>query len=450
MRISSIKTMQKSIVYKSNFNNKLFLSPFQRQKDNCDSFVKNNFNPQPKELSFRGLPYKLPISYTLYSCDYTGADVFDVFKKFKLGNYLDLNGNSKDEKAREIRSSNLKVLNYLYTPKDKKYFIAAYEDYTGFPDMKEVSSRIKSEFVSASEKAQNILQKKYPEYSSAYEIVAMGYDGVSSVAKETAFPGSDLDKAYVILKGSDDDLENEITVQNFKAELWKNTDQIILSYNHDVSAFPEIYTEKQINSMCKAINKAAGEMNLFHQETVRKPIKILGIFNSFKEEKKPSKYSFYRELTDSFSEDYVGANKFIIDLANKFPANYTWQKPINVSNPSREDIYKSSFIIESISHGERLKGEDFKLPINKRVADLINLSQIQSLKKKSSLKEKYIKRKNIQNDYKYWSTDKKIAFIKSMIKASCSDNNEFPEYYTTTEEDKFKQVLDALYLGGNN
>ena len=50
----------------------------------------------------------------------------------------------------------------------------------------------------------------------------MGYDGVSSVAKFKSLPGSDLDKAYITIKGSSysESIDNDV-VNQFKEQLWE-------------------------------------------------------------------------------------------------------------------------------------------------------------------------------------------------------------------------------------
>lgn len=443
MRVSCINAIQKSIVHNNySKNNSLF---FNKRNNSSDVFVKKS-NSLENKLSFRGLPYSL---YIKQQNEITGDEAFEYFQKLSLGNYLDLNGDSKDEKAREIRKKNLSFLDKVKDVWEKDAFIEKYCEHTGFPDMQKVSSNIKNAFVDAVSTSKNIIQRQYG-FSGNYvnfNVIGFGYDGISSVSRNTAFPGSDLDKAYVILQGNDDDSSNEITVQNFKAELWDNTDQTILSYNHDAVSFPEVYTVKQINAMCEAINKAVEKMDLFSHKKVTKSKPHLLFFTKTYEEVLPSKYDEYKKLTTEYSEDYVKANKFVIDLARQFKPNYSWDKAINVENPSREDIYKACFVIESILHGKTLSENKVELPIDKKVGDLINLSQIQALKNSTFKKEKYEKRLNMETAFNSWHLNQQFEFIKSMIKASCSDNTAFPHYYKTKEEDRFQEVIKAIGLG---
>ena len=441
MRVSCINAIQKSIVSRNNFkNNSLF---FNKRNENKDIFVKT-FTPVKNQLSFRGLPYSL---YIKQQNEITADEAFEYFEQLSLGNYLDLNGDTKDEKAREIRKKNLSFLDKVKDVWEKDSFIDKYCEHTGFPDMKKVSSKILDEFCMAVNKSKSLIYLENYNLMDASKIIGFGYDGVSSVSRNTAFPGSDLDKAYVILKGSDNDFDNLMLVQNYKGKLWDNTDQTILSYNHDAVSFPEVYTVKQINAMCEAINKAAEKMDLFSHKTVTKSKPHLLFFTKTYEEALPSKYDEYKKLTTEYSEDYVKANKFVIDLARQFKPNYSWDKAINVENPSREDIYKACFVIESILHGKTLSENKVELPIDKKVGDLINLSQIQALKNSTFKKEKYEKRLNMETAFNSWHLNQQFEFIKSMIKASCSDNTAFPHYYKTKEEDRFQEVIKAIGLG---
>ena len=442
MKVNGINAIPKGVAHSVYLKSNYFLF---NKKNNCtDTFVKTN-NKVKDVPSFRGLPYYLNISSKK---ELTGDEAFEYFERLKLGNYLDLNGDTKDEKARAIRKQNLSFLDKVKDVWEKDVFIDKYCEHTGFPDMQKVSSKILDEFQFAVDKSCAWVNIENPDLRESSKIIGFGYDGVSSVSRNTAFPGSDLDKAYVILQGSNNDFDNHMLVQNYKGKLWENTDQIILSYNHDAVSFPEVYTVKQINAMCEAINKTAEKMDLFSHKTVSKSKPHLLFFTKTYEEVLPSKYDKYKELTQEYSEDYVKANQFVIDLAQHFKPNYNWDMPVNVENPSREDIYKACFIIESILHGDKLDFGRMRLPIDEKVGELINLSQIQALKKSTYKKEKYEKRKNMEVDFNSWNINTQFDFIKAMIKASCSDNTGFSDYFKTHEEDRFQSVLKAMGLGG--
>lgn len=446
------KVFSEKAYSKKGFRNRAFLG---------DAFEKNttkNRNNSPagkygtgpyntgegRNIAFRGLPYKL--KETPYKNTLNGNEALQKFENFKLGNYLDINGDPKEPGAKRIRENNLSFLERVYNTSDKKQFIDGYNALSGFPDMAEVSRRIQQEFINACQKSEKALMREYPGCKDCYKIVSAGFDGISSTSQNTAFPGSDLDKAYVILQGNDNDSDNVNIAKNFRRELWKNTDQRILSYNHDAAAFPGVYTLKQINSVADAINKKTEEMNLHEKKEISGTTLYQKLFKPQKSE--PTKYDNYMALTKTFDSDYVRANEFIIDVAKKFPRAFAWRTYPDCQHPSREDIYKTGFILESIEHGKQLIGEHFETGLNSDARDLINLSQIRAIRNNSQPKEKYEKRKNISHEFEKWDTEKQFSFIKAMIKASCGDNEDFEEYFQSSEDQKFSALLKALGLEG--
>ena len=389
---------------------------------NADIFERQSCgSKQTSKLAFRGMPYNL--EYERWG-SISGYRAIEIFENFRLGNYLDLNGNQNDKEAYRKREDNLRFLDMVQTDQDKKVFIDEYKRITGFPKVQVVCDKLKNQFIKACFVSQNILQEKYPESKEKFEILEAGYDGISSVAKNSAFPGSDLDKAYVILAGSNNDWENEETVKKFKAELWKNTDQRVLSYNHDASAFPEVYTIKQINALSKAINKKTSEMD-------------------------KQDISYYRKIMQSFSDDYVKANSYLVDLAMKFPVTQNWGLPINATNPSREDIYKVSYVLEALFKGEKLITNHSEFVLDDTPKELLNLSQITPIKNNSTPKEKHLARRKIFEEFDSWPVFKQYELVKSMIKGSCSNETSLDDSFKTNEIDRYAKLMERLNLKTN-
>lgn len=417
-------------------------------KCNKNAFAQDVFeysNKKPHNVSFRGAPYVLKQPYGSSISAEEGIKYFDCLK---LGNYLDINGNPQNYHDKLIRKNNLSFLDKIKTPQSKQTFMDYYKGLTGFPNMSEVSQNIKKQFIIACTKAETINKQNFPQNASYYDILSAGYDGVSSVARNMALPASDLDKAYVILRGCDSDTKNEAIVNNFKAELWKNTDQRILSYNHDIDSFPKVYTEKQIMSILDSINKKSDELGLDKKEE----IKPKGLWDKLLNGTtyKPSKREDYKALTQRYNPDYIAANAFFIKLASKYESTNSWDESLNTQNPSREDIYKAAFVLEAMLKGEILIGK--RILNGKKIwnIDLINLSQVDGIKNSSPIKEKYILRKNLNIDFESWDIDKQFAFIKECIKAGCADDTEFPEYFKSDTENKFNALLKKLEVGAHD
>ena len=397
-----------------------------------DSFVmnrKNNLN----ELSFGASPIKLDLGKYANKTTLTGKEAIEIFKKFKSGNYLDLNGVVRSRYDSSIRRQNISFLDKVIETKDKQEFVEYYKELTGFPSLGLVAYKIKDQFKAAAINSEKYLFEKGKHYQSFYEIATMGYDGVSSVERKTALPGSDLDKAYVVIKGcSYSEVADNEVVNEFKEQLWRNTDQRVLSYNHDADSFPKVYSETQIKNLVKAIDKVSAPSLI---ETIIPGATLISlVIDLLRDKEPPTKYNY----------DYVDANSHFIRLCKKFPIRGDWD--LDSKNPSRENIYSFGFIAEAMYRGEVFKGERDSDLRKSEAIKLLNVSQINALKHASGNKEKYQQREQLAKDFNSWSVDKQFSFVKSLILASCGEKTDFPEYFASNTEDKFLELMRAVGL----
>lgn len=392
------------------------------------STTNNNQN-----TSFKLTPWRLNTGLE-HANKIHGKDAIKIFENFKLGNYLDLDGGGYSYINSSIRRANLSFLDKVKDYFDKKEFVEYYKNLTGFPDLWSVAYRIKEEFKSAVNKAESIVKSnvEYSWHKEYYNVLGTGYDGVSSVAKRKALPGSDLDKAFVILKGYGHDKDNDI-IDKFKSELWKNTDQRILSYNHDIDSFPKIYTDEQVSVLTSTIDDKMGLSKLGR-------VTPFGIFEAIartiiEKDTPPSEYN----------NDYVEANSYFIKLCKKFPKKGDWN--LDILNPSRENIYNFGFILEVLKWGEHFKKYDNWYINTSSAAKQLNVSQIFSLKNSSGYKDKYAKRERLENEFNNWDVDKQFRFIKSLIYNSCGEKTyDFPEYFASSEVDRFERLKREVGL----
>ena len=212
-----------------------------------DTFEKQS-QKNKRQISFGNRPWELkPQNFGVSRTgNITGSEAIRLYTQLKSGNYLDIGDDSFDfYNCNRIREENLSFLDRLNYSSDKREFVRFYEDFTGFPNLKVVSRNIRNTFLGAVEQAQRDL------YFDRYNVVLAGYDGLCSVGRGKAFPGSDLDKAYVILQGTGYPQGDIEAVDKFKGKLWEYTDQRLLSYNHDEAAFPQVYTKEQIEDLKK-------------------------------------------------------------------------------------------------------------------------------------------------------------------------------------------------------
>lgn len=398
-----------------------------------------------RNVRFLAAPWRLNLGHLEYAEKISGKEAIDIFEKFKLGNYLDLDGGKESFFNSRIRNNNLSFLDKLKNISDKKEFIDYYKQLTGFPSLENVAYKIKKEFQYAVDRTEKLLKSKYDSYKQKYfDILHVGYDGVSSVAKKKALPGSDLDKAFVIIRGDGESYEyneyneaNEKLVNEFKAQLWENTDQRILSYNHDADSFPKVYTDIQVKSL---INEIEYKMFIDKISIASKIFPPFAIAETF------AKVLFTpTHPSTTYNNDYVAANSFFIKLCKKFPKKGNWN--LDLQNPSRENIYNFGFILEALKWGEDLKTSYDTYVNSSMAANLINVSQIYSLKNSQGYKSKYAAREKLAREFNNWSIDKQLKLIKSLILNSCGEeSSDFPEYFTSSESNKFENLMRAVGL----
>ncbi|MDO5307110.1 MAG: hypothetical protein Q4E83_05060 [bacterium] len=395
-----------------------------------------------RNVRFLAAPWILNLGHLEYAEKISGKEAIDIFEKFKLGNYLDLDGGKESLFNSRIRNNNLSFLDKLKNISDKKEFIDYYKQLTGFPSLENVAYKIKKEFQYAVDRTEKLLKSKYDNYKQKYfDILHVGYDGVSSVAKKKALPGSDLDKAFVIIRGDGESYEsnesNEKLVNEFKAQLWKNTDQRILSYNHDADSFPKVYTDIQVKSL---INEIEYKMFIDKISIASKIFPPFAIAETF------AKVLFTpTHPSTTYNNDYIAANSFFIKLCKNFPKKGNWN--LDLQNPSRENIYNFGFILEALKWGEDLKTSYDTYVNSSMAANLINVSQIYSLKNSQGYKSKYAQREKLAREFNNWSIDKQLKLIKSLILNSCGEeSSDFPEYFTSSESNKFESLMRAVGL----
>lgn len=429
MKIHPITT--NSIYYKKNSNNKIKTSLYTTK----ESALSDSFVAKRQNLSFGTSPIKLDLGKYSNKPILNGKEAIEIFENFKSGNYLDFNGNVKSLADSKIRIENLSFLDKVIDAQDKKKFIEYYKNLTGFPDLWTVAYKIKEQFTKAVNLSEHQLKNNAPESEKDYyEVLGYGYDGASSISRNTALPGSDLDKAYIILKGHSTNNEiNKRIVNEFKGKIWENTDQRVLSYNHDADSFPKIYTDKQVTNL--VTNMQLKDYNSLSEKIL--PPAGLG-FNLARLILKPQKPS------TNFKNDFVEANSHFIKLCKRFPIAGHWE--LNTENPTRENIYSFGFILEALKQGEAFKKYDNFWIDSKGVADYINASQIRAIKSGEGNKEKYQQREKLAKGFDSWSIDKQFRFIKSLMLASCGEKTEFPEYFTSNTEDKFMEIMKAVGL----
>ena len=392
--------------------------------DACFYYPRNDFHKARKafynknfsQINFEAKPHKLPkiAINTVY-------DAILLYGFLSCGNFLDSSDDDVFPQNKKIRDENLNFLDKLTSDNDKRAFIEHYKEVTGFPNLELVSKKIEKEFILGIKKSSIGIE--------GAECLAAGYDGTCSVGKGKAFPGSDLDKSFIILKGTGNIYQDESVLNSFKHNLWNNIDQRLLSFNHDIS-FPSVYTIAQITDKMEKINN----------KTCYLPI-----------DKSRLNY-----LIDEEYKNIETAAEYNIQISKQFDVTSN-----NNFELTKEDVKNMAYLIESIRDGKYLitsyEIENFKNKYkNTSFYKYSNVAQMTAMKKAveegRENKSKIILRQNMEQDFTNWNLNKQFEFIKTLIKYSCEDNEKFREYFSNdrTVKDAYKPLLNILTQGNRN
>ena len=200
------------------------------------SAINTNIQHRNYKNNFKGITTAIPIS-KLDKRD----DLLQYIGCLSQAKYYEALDDNIYPSNKTIRRQNFSLLDANFSTEFKKAFIELYKNMTGFPNLKKTSSMIVKEFMVKSETGARKFDSK---------IEGLGFDCTSSIGLQKALPGSDIDKAYVILK----DNGNPYLVDSFKAYLWENVNQFLMSLNHR-DTFPEVFTTKKIESTLEKVDK---------------------------------------------------------------------------------------------------------------------------------------------------------------------------------------------------
>lgn len=399
--------------------------------------INNNY-----QQNFRGTPQKI---YGGVVKNYQDALIW--WEKLRYAKYLDAHFNSDYDKA--IRAENYSFLDKLTSYADKSAFIEKFCEFTKFPNVKAVSEKIDSTFKNCVKDVAAKLNSTYRE--NCFNIIDNGYDPTCSVALKKSFPGSDLDKGYIILEGNSNWLDDKEVTNRFAGGLWDNLDQRIASLNHK-NTFPSIYTKKQVENMLDKLDLKAQKVE---SDSMKKgALKTLGVtllgtaLGGFG----IALGSAYLALVLSNAQQ--DREKVVTDPYEAAGINRAIAKKLETPE-EREEAKNFAFFIETVL------ANIWKFPSGKdnsffsRIKDSLfavssNVTQVKAWQKKIDggyLKNKLRKRMQLQNDFNKMSTDTKYNLVKDVIKY-CTDeqSNMFNEYFRNDDDIdlRYERLLDSL------
>lgn len=399
----------------------------------------SKFSNHSKSTSFYGTPHRLPPMDV-----HNYRDALKVWDKLKSAKYLDAHCNDYYDKS--IRANNYSFLDKLTSYNDKTGFIEKFCEFTKFPSLADVSNKIDDTFRTCIRNISIYLSNKFN--TSGFDIVDYGYDPTCSLGLRKAFPGSDLDKGYIILKGkgANETRNDKSIIDEFKGELWNELDQRIISLNHP-DTFPSVYTERQIHTtlnylddiaediICnKQVKTGFGAMTALSVGSIFGPIGMIGGIAAA---------GLILNASNNNSTDPYKAGKFNINIARK------------IDNPEiREKVKNFAFFIETVKANlkeypfndklifERIKKSPF-------VAHS-NVTQIGAWQKKIAggyMKTKLRQRESLESDFYKMATDTKYDLVKDIIKYGTDEQSDkFSQYFKNDDDiaHRYKKLLDNL------
>ena len=382
----------------------------------ADTFEKKENIKNSGNISFGGITRALtqiPVKST--------EEAIKQWEKLKYAPYYEALDDHKFPENKIIRAQNFSFLDNL-TPEVKKGFTEYFEKFTGFPDLDAVSAKIENEFI-------NQVNQAAQRVASGVKIIAAGYDPTCSVGLRRAFPGSGLNKSFVVLRNASS-LSDTEAVNHFKGNLWFNIDQRILSLNK-ADNFPEVYTMEQVHRNLDLMDLAARK--LWFADGVKT----------------------YMKDMQEYETDPIKGGYFNINLTRVLPLN----------SVTKEFAKNFAYFIESVRDGKNLilnKSYYNTLYYAIRLSEFgkyTNVSRINAHNKLISsghepVKPKLRLRSALAQEYKEMNTEEKFELVKDIIKAVSKDNDnpKFAKYFENdaaenAQYEELNKTLVGNYFG---
>ncbi len=361
-------------------------------------------------------------------------DALKYWEMLKSAKYLD--AHTDNYTNRMIRQENYSFLDKLTGYTDKSEFIRKFCEFTGFPNLRDISNKIERTFKECINRIAN------SEYG-AFDIVDSGYDPTCSVSLKKAFPGSDLDKGYVIIKGESSYTNDTELVNQFKGKLWEQLDNRIVSQNHPETSI-DVYTKKQVK---EKLDDVASTVSLIRYKPGFKtylscllgPI-VAGV--GYMTDVTLRNSNFYN-LKHSTQTDPYEAALFNRTLAKYLPSG-------------KKEMFKNfAFFIETVaanlerdSYGkyDSLFSEIKESPF----VQYSNVTQIEAWQNRINngyLKSKLRNREELEWDFDRMSLETKYDLVKDVIKSASNDQStKFSKYFKNDDDikERYTRLLNSL------
>ena len=365
-------------------------------------------------------------------------DALKQWELLKSAHYLDAHSDLSQPYNKQIRLHNYSFLDMLKNYADKSEFVSKYCAFTLFPSLRKTSEKIDETFEKCLHDISADLNSKFN--TEAYNVVDFGYDPTCSVALKKAFPGSDLDKGYIILEGNYLGKGDDEVVWNFTGELWNNLDQRVVSLNHP-DTFPNIYTKNQV---IEALDIADRYTKNLHANKLSR-----GLLNFFLGDVGDILYDAkrmgkYLDLKVSDNTDPYTAALFNRELAKTLPAdkkefmkNFAFFIEAVESNLGKDAEAKNDYMFERIRHSPFVMSSN----VNQTFA-------WQERIKDGYLKSKLKLREKLERDFDHMTMEERFELVKDIIKSSSNDqsNPKFARFFHNDDDikERYRALLSSL------
>lgn len=355
---------------------------------------------------FQGITQRIPqLSIS------TAGDLHNQYRYLRFAKYYEALDDDIYPQNKFIRSENFSFLEripqYL-----KDFFVENFKNLTNFPNINKVSEKINNEFVA------NVLHAA----NNDVEVLMAGYDPVCSVGLKHALPGSDIDKAYIILGKKPDVYKSDNSViADYKGALWDNVDQRILSLNNK-DTFPEVYTFNRMYYILDRLDSMTRYMELDKN------------IDYFKEKR-------------LYDINPVTAGEF----------NIMFAKMNDEREFSKVFVKNFSYFIESVRDGKiAYKADD---GIEKLVYSRLNRSPFVQMSNVTQMgaherqintgmkdiKKKLRARESLNDEFNSWNENLKFDFVKDLVKSVSKDQSpRFNKYFQN--DDNIGERYDRLNI----
>ena len=359
-----------------------------------------NHSPRGSQIQFQAITQRMP--QLALNCT---KDLYEQYSYLRFAKYYEALDDKIYPQNKFIRNENFSFLERI--PEHlKNFFVDTYKYLTDFPNITKVSEKINDEFVSKALFCTNSNQD--------VRVLMAGYDPVCSVGLKHALPGSDIDKAYIILGKKRKTFKSDWElIAQYKGALWEFVDQRILSLNNE-NTFPEVYTLDGMFSTLDTLDRMTCQMGLDKKLDYFKRRRMLDI--------KPTTAGefniLFAKMNDQREISKVNAKNFAYFIESVRDGKIAFNIDNDIVNIVRERLYKSPFA--SMSNVTQMGAHERQINIGMK-----------------DIKTKLRNREQLADQFEGggWSDNSRFELVKDLVKSVSKDQGHKYDKYFKNDDD---------------